>query len=180
MGHKLHWGERPRERPHSVRENRDVTDTLPKMNLKMKEKNWRGLRGTTSGSHGPVRHIIRNGALIDQVLTPNQCQAETLRGMASQSELRVAGPLRALGFEHSVAFHGYVLDFFNEYLSICIEIDGPQHDKPARAKKDRQRDAALRARGIRTWRFKAHWARGNPISLCEYVKKLLDRMVPDR
>ncbi len=131
------------------------------------------------GKHGPVRQILKNGVLVDRVLTLNQVQAEVLRGQASQSELRVAIPFEKLGFEHSVAFHGFVLDFFNERLKVCIEIDGPQHAQPDNAKRDKCRDAALRAYGVRTWRFEAYFARGNPDGLVAYVTHLLKRMVPE-
>ncbi len=106
-------------------------------------------------------------------------QAAHLRFHAPKSELRVAPYLIERGFEHSVPMFGYFLDFYNPYLKICIEIDGPVHDKKERAKKDRQRDAVMRAHAIRTWRFKAHWALGDPKSLINYIDKLIKRMVPD-
>jgi very-short-patch-repair endonuclease len=153
------------------------------MHLDVKPKRYKTLRASSAENHGPVKVLVENGRVLEKPhsipANESTLKAKELRDKASQSELRMVERLRVLGFEHSVPMKGFYLDFYNRYLKICIEIDGPHHSTPEHRGKDRQRDAAMRAQGIRTWRFKANWARGNPAGLEQYVRKLLARLVPD-
>ena len=130
--------------------------------------------------HGPTKVLVKTGMVLDapEIVQSNESQwmATKLRQEASGSERRVAEAFRQMGFDHSVPKIGFYLDFYHPALKIAIEIDGPHH--AGRKAKDRQRDAALRAHGIRTWRFKSSWAFYNPEGLAEYVRGRLTRLVP--
>ena len=49
----------------------------------------------------------------------------------------------------------YILDFYAPSAKLCIEIDGPSHDRPDRIEHDRRRDAWLADQGIEVLHVKA-------------------------
>jgi very-short-patch-repair endonuclease len=49
----------------------------------------------------------------------------------------------------------YILDFYAPSAKLCIEVDGPSHDDPARAEHDHRRDAWLKEQGIEVVRVQA-------------------------
>jgi very-short-patch-repair endonuclease len=54
--------------------------------------------------------------------------------------------------EKNVDVHGFEVDY--SWPELCVEIDGPGHERPRSKVDDRIRDVALRARGITVLRFK--------------------------
>lgn len=50
-----------------------------------------------------------------------------------------------------------------------IEADGPHHDLPAQARKDRRRDAAMRAMGYEVWRFSQAAIVRSPVACIQQV-----------
>jgi methionine--tRNA ligase beta chain len=59
------------------------------------------------------------------------------------------------GRQHPLMLNGerYVLDFFCDSARLCVEADGSQHLQSPQLERDRERDRALAAAGIRTLRF---------------------------
>ena len=57
--------------------------------------------------------------------------------------------------QHPLVLNGerHVLDFFCDGARLCVEADGNQHLQPPQLERDRERDRALAAAGIRTLRF---------------------------
>ncbi|MFO0272914.1 MAG: methionine--tRNA ligase [Betaproteobacteria bacterium] len=57
--------------------------------------------------------------------------------------------------QHPLVLNGerHVLDFFCDGARLCVEADGSQHLQPPQLERDRERDRALAAAGIRTLRF---------------------------
>ncbi|MCA3222483.1 MAG: methionine--tRNA ligase [Burkholderiales bacterium] len=57
--------------------------------------------------------------------------------------------------QHPLMLNGerYVLDFFCDSARLCVEADGSQHLQSPQLERDRERDRALAAAGIRTLRF---------------------------
>ena len=81
-----------------------------------------------------------------------------LRTGATAPEKVLWGLLRGRGLggrkfrrQHSVG--RYVLDFYCPAERLAIELDGGVHDDPARATYDAEREAYLRAQGIRVVRL---------------------------
>lgn len=77
-------------------------------------------------------------------------------------ELR-AGLLDGYRFRRQSPRFGYILDFYCSQAGLAIEIDGPYHETPEQAAKDRRRDGHLAGHGIKTLRFTndqvtRHWS----------------------
>ncbi len=77
----------------------------------------------------------------------------------------------------------YVLDFFCEEGELSIELDGSQHGFPEQQKRDAEREAFLKSRGIKTLRF---WnsrlrrdARSIRDTIFEELQKRAPRPLPD-
>lgn len=47
----------------------------------------------------------------------------------------------------------YILDFYCHELKLAVELDGGQHNDPRHRGRDEERDAFMRAKGVRTLRF---------------------------
>jgi hypothetical protein len=56
-------------------------------------------------------------------------------------------------FRRQHPLDAYILDFYCHEFKLAIELDGAQHAEPAHQKKDRQRDAYLAEKGIKTLRY---------------------------
>ena len=121
------------------------------LNLKLKEKRDR------LDKPQPLKILVQNGIVLrDPTVVENTkalAAANRLREDAPKSERMIAVELAEMGFEHSVAMIGYVMDFYHPTLRICVEIDGAVHR--GRKARDRSRDRKLMAIGIETYRF---WA----------------------
>ena len=75
-------------------------------------------------------------------------------GSKSKNEERFLRLVRGAGLpepRHNVKVHGFEVDF--SWPGLCVEVDGPGHERPRTKADDRIRDAALKARGITMLRF---------------------------
>ncbi|MGA7713205.1 MAG: DUF559 domain-containing protein, partial [Rhizomicrobium sp.] len=85
-------------------------------------------------------------------------QARRLRRDATGVEKRLWWKLRELNaygfhFRRQAPFNGYILDFVEHQARLAIELDGGQHNEPARHAHDVRRDRFLATQGYRTVRF---------------------------
>lgn len=117
---------------------------------------WRGIRKESkSDPRFPVRVICEAGKMLDEpkIIEPiaKDDLAFKLRQNASTSERRILNGMTALGFQHSVAMFGYVLDFYHPERRVAVEVDGPMH--ASRKQYDRRRDMVFRINGIKTYRI---------------------------
>lgn len=62
--------------------------------------------------------------------------------------------LHSLKFRRQQVIDGFIVDFYCDKLSLCVEIDGAIHDLYSQEEWDSERDAALSRRGIRILRIK--------------------------
>ena len=98
-----------------------------------------------------VVHCLFAAVSDKKATTWKELRAHQLRNRPTLAERRMTKPLKDLGFRRSVALFGYIADFYNPFVKLVVEIDGESHAD--RADYDRDRDAHLMARGIRTLRF---------------------------
>jgi very-short-patch-repair endonuclease len=64
-----------------------------------------------------------------------------------------ANQLDGLHFRRQHPIGPWVLDFYCHSVRLAVEVDGGVHDIPGRRERDRARDTALLAYGIRTVRL---------------------------
>jgi len=64
-----------------------------------------------------------------------------------------AGRLNGYKFKRQVPIAPYAADFACIAAKVIVELDGPPHDRPARAAKDAARDEWLRGQGFAVLRF---------------------------
>lgn len=70
---------------------------------------------------------------------------------------------------------GYILDFWCPGAALCIEVDGPCHDK--RKEYDLVRDLALKKKGIHTIRFKIDEVQNNLNAVVALIRaKIMQRV----
>lgn len=86
----------------------------------------------------------------------------------SLSEVLIWQRIRGCGFRRRHAFDAFILDFYRARDSLCIEIDGQQHDLAC----DGRRDAYLAERGIRTVRIAAVSVLADPDAVAEFILSL--------
>jgi len=102
-----------------------------------------------------AHYKTRDGRLVNpanqKATTWKELRAHHLRNRPTLAERRIAKPLKEIGFHRSVALYGYIADFYNPYVKLVVEIDGPYHSE--RLELDRFRDIHLASRGIHTLRF---------------------------
>ena len=85
-------------------------------------------------------------------------RARQLRRRLTEAEQRIWHRMRhlrrdGLHFRRQSPAGCYVLDFECRKALLAIELDGSQHREPEHARRDRERDAWLTARGYLTLRF---------------------------
>ena len=103
-------------------------------------------------------------------------RADELRQQASPPEhimrdgLDVFEP-EGIHFDHSVALHGYIADFYCTDLQIVLEVDGGYHR--GRLKYDTRRDYHLRKLGIRTLRFTTTQVRQDMPAVIDTIRKYI-------
>ena len=93
--------------------------------------------------------------------TSHTLQARRLRRAMTDPEKKLWRELRSrrlgnLKFRRQECFDQYILDFYCAEKQICIEVDGGGHNQYDNPHKDRERDAYLEQRGVRTLRFWNH------------------------
>ena len=108
--------------------------------------------GTASRAGTPAARRFDDLIAIARKLRQQQTDAEALLWhLLRDSQLEGVKFRR----QHPLALNGerYVLDFFCDSARLCVEADGSQHLQPPQLERDRERDRALAAAGIRTLRF---------------------------
>lgn len=118
--------------------------------------------GEASEMHGPVKVIFTRDA--NQVVDPPTklgMRAGELRQHAPSCEIVLRDALKTfeehgVSFQHSVAIHGYIADFYCKDRALIVELDGPHHQY--RKAHDAKRDRVFAANGIRTLRYPSFWA----------------------
>jgi very-short-patch-repair endonuclease len=116
----------------------------------------------SEAQHGPVKVIFTRDA--NQVIDPPTrlgMRAGELRRDAPKCEVVLKDALatfegHGVTFQHSVAIHGYIADFYCKERSLIVELDGPHHRN--RKQHDAIRDKAFESHGIRTLRYPSFWA----------------------
>ena len=63
----------------------------------------------------------------------------------------------------------YILDFYIAKAKLCIELDGSQHYEEVHEKKDEQRDAYLKRKGIKVLRYSNLEICNNFKGVCEDI-----------
>lgn len=84
--------------------------------------------------------------------------ARVLRSNLTDAELALWSRLRrkqvcGLPFYRQKPLLSYIVDFYSPKAKLVIELDGGQHLDPEYIEKDRKRDRALSALGLRVMRF---------------------------
>lgn len=84
--------------------------------------------------------------------------AKELRNNSTKAEILLWNKLKGrklsgYKFRRQHPLHYYVVDFYCHELKLAIEVDGPIHQRKDVLNHDRNRDAELLDRGIRTLRF---------------------------
>lgn len=131
-------------------------------------------------THGPIKVICRDGERLER---PEEIEygwmlqrAGDLRQASPASERLLLPFMLAMGFQHSVALHGYIADFYHPIAKIDVEIDGAVHR--SRKARDRTRDRVLYSHGIRVYRW---WARGvfaDTAAVAQHIQNLLTLATP--
>jgi very-short-patch-repair endonuclease len=67
-------------------------------------------------------------------------------------ELR-AKRFQGLKFKRQVPIGPFIIDFACFEASLIVEVDGPDHDKPSRRERDRQRDTWFQEQGFAVFRM---------------------------
>ncbi|MCC6130989.1 MAG: endonuclease domain-containing protein [Acidobacteria bacterium] len=62
--------------------------------------------------------------------------------------------LGGMKFRRQHAFDSFILDFFCPERGLCVEVDGSVHGENEQRDRDAEKDAALRARGLKVLRFR--------------------------
>jgi very-short-patch-repair endonuclease len=92
----------------------------------------------------------------------------------TQQEAKVWVRLRLLReqgfhFRRQVPIARYIVDFACLKAGLIVEIDGGQHARDDQSRKDRMRDAALKAAGFRVLRFWNADVDGDPSAIIDTV-----------
>jgi very-short-patch-repair endonuclease len=72
-------------------------------------------------------------------------------------------------------FRGYEVDFWCERLRLAIEIDGLQHEQQAQRRRDADRDKALAAAGVRSYRIRAGMVMRDPSMVLNWVRRVVQQ-----
>ena len=87
-----------------------------------------------------------------------------------------AGKLDGLKFRKQHPIGPYVLDFYCDASRLCVEVDGGSHGFGDRPGRDEQRDAWLKAKGIRTLRIPASLVLGDVDDATQTIRGFLEEM----
>jgi very-short-patch-repair endonuclease len=106
-------------------------------------------------------------------------RARTLRQDATTAERRLWFGLRSLQtfkFRRQHRIGRYIVDFYCAEVKLAVEVDGGVHFREEVRLHDQERDAKLRAMGIRIIRFQdsdAMWRVGEVVTIVEDVCSFL-------
>jgi very-short-patch-repair endonuclease len=76
-------------------------------------------------------------------------------------------------FRRQVPVGGYVLDFFCDAASTCVELDGEQHAEPDALEYDERRRQRLAELRIRVLRFSDHEMLRDPLGVARTILRIL-------
>ncbi len=101
-----------------------------------------------------TKGIIKN----QRVSSVKVARSRELRAAMTPAEREFWGMVRdrrmhGLKFRRQQIIDGFIVDFYCDSLGLCVEIDGGVHDLGERKEYDRERDEALRLRGLKILRF---------------------------
>ncbi len=71
----------------------------------------------------------------------------------------------------------YIVDFYCSSAKLVIEIDGTQHYDGLVEVKDKERDAALRKRGLMVVRFSNRHINQEFRAVCEYIEGIVNERI---
>lgn len=107
-------------------------------------------------------------------------------GTKSTPEDKALAALCRGGLEHPLVNSKLVLDsvtievdFLWPNERICVEIDGPGHQRPKARQSDRERDALLNAHGYRVLRFTTAFARDHPYKMVSQIRRAFSTDLQD-
>jgi very-short-patch-repair endonuclease len=139
----------------------DVVDPLRLVRC-MHEARFRGLFDLRAVRRGERRHQHRRGHPV--LVRALELHLKGSQGSASNAELRFVRRLVARGIPEplvGIKVNGsndrYSLDCWWPDLQLNAELDDHTHDRPANRKRDKERDADLRAVGIEIIRVHEDW-----------------------
>ena len=152
------------------------------------------------GRRGPDEDgVACHGALIYPGLSdewgtrtlPHETVAPRKRGFAkamrqdmTKAELRLWQRLRKPGleglrFRRQTPIGPYIVDFFCPERRLIIEVDGDQHGFDHVEARDLSRDAWLRDRGYRVFRFTNRDVMTNLIGVCDAIRAIAVEQRPE-
>ena len=106
--------------------------------------------------------------------------ASAMRSQATPSEhamrLLLDREFRDYGFRSQVVLFGFIADFYSSRVNVVIEVDGSSHD--GRAEYDKNRDAALAGKGIRTIRISSDDVLRNGEVVVAAIRQQLPILLP--
>jgi very-short-patch-repair endonuclease len=103
--------------------------------------------------------MTKKGIIKNQQVTPAKIdRSRELRATMTPAEREFWDMVRnrrmcGLKFRRQQIIDGFIVDFYCDSLGLCVEIDGGVHDSGERKDYDRNRDNALRLRGLKILRF---------------------------
>lgn len=103
--------------------------------------------------------MTKKGIIKNQQVTPAKIdRSRDLRATMTPAEREFWDMVRnrrmcGLKFRRQQIIDGFIIDFYCDSLGLCVEIDGGVHDSGERKDYDRNRDNALRLRGLKILRF---------------------------
>ena len=104
-------------------------------------------------------------------------RAKELRRNMTPAEQRLWQQLRAnrLGnwhFRRQQIIDGFIVDFYCHQVGLVIEVDGPIHESQREA--DAEREAILRARGLKILRFTNQQVMNDMANVLNEIRQVLD------
>ena len=82
--------------------------------------------------------------------------------------------LNGYKFYRQYSINSYVLDFYCPAKRVAVELDGGHHGEGMQARRDSERDEALKSMNVRVLRFWNHEIKGNVSGVLETLLHALD------
>ena len=125
-----------------------------------------------------VGSMTRKQKIIGQKVTTAKVQrAKELRQTMTLAEQRLWQQLRAnrlddRHFRRQQIIAGFIVDFYCHQAGLVIEVDGPIHE--AQREADAEREAILRARGLKILRFTNQQVMNDMVNVLQEIRRVLD------
>lgn len=116
---------------------------------------------------------------MSRLLRASTFRARALRRSATRAERTLWALLRGrrlqgAKFRRQHPLGPYFVDFFCEEARLVVEVDGAHHFPPPR--RDRVRDALLRAAGLTVLRFTNHEVLTQPERVLQHIRSFLPQL----